>query len=760
MTKPKITILLAAFIIASLLLAANAYAARVIGFNQMQFGSDLSLNGSTLTLYTANSSRIFVSNNGLVGINTTSPAQTLTVQGTLNVTPAGQMGNASLFVTSGGNVGIGTSAPLAALHIKRNSNPITQDLLSLEALEPGLTLNATRTDNGKIVTAWTLQNQYPASSGFSSLYLNQNGVTRVAFDRNGSVGIGQTNPSYLLEVASGTDGRSVNLSNVLYVNGSNGNVGIGTTTPNDALEVVGNVRVSGSLNATSINVTRFTANSFITNNLTVNGEIKATGFVNFTNNTAFNQTLYLVNGNVGIGTTSPNYLLQTASGTDGRSVNLSNVLYVNGSNGRVGIGTASPGNNIGSGGSNIGGTIVHVRDTASTAYVVADGISETNFVLAQNDGSANERIAMWRLGAGVTKFISMNDNLGVRNDNILVMNLSNGRVGIGTTSPLGKLDIFRAAGQSGTAALVLSDGETGGSAGRNWALSTEVVGVGDFAILESTAAGGTPAPTSSNVKFYIDINGNVGIGTTTPAFTLDITGTLRTTGAKTGFLGDIIKNDGDEPLEKGDLVSISFNGVDENMTGNNIPIFKAVKAKSKNDINIVGVVFEKSPESPKNNESNNSLINKGEQAIIATHNSITFLKATNENGKILPGDYLTASSKAGYAMKADENSIVLIGRALEPLSGSEGVISAFIQITTSNAISNINEERLLEENDSKIGELEDNYKIDLKEVKQSKASKETKLERIKKRLQLEGIASITATDYMERINGSVIIRLG
>src|SRR3989338_3691463 len=32
-------------------------------------------------------------------------------------------------------------------------------------------------------------------------------------------------------------------------------------------------------------------------------------------------------GKVGIGTTSPNYLLQVASGTDGRSVNLSNVLY-------------------------------------------------------------------------------------------------------------------------------------------------------------------------------------------------------------------------------------------------------------------------------------------------------------------------------------------------------------------------------------------------------------------------------------------------
>ena len=67
-----------------------------------------------------------------------------------------------------------------------------------------------------------------------------------------------------------------------------------------------------------------------------------------------------------------------------------------------------------------------------------------------------------------------------------------------------------------------------------------------------------------------------------------------------------------------------------------------------------------------NNACDPSKINKGEQLIIATHNSITFLKATNENGKIVPGDYLTASSKAGYAMKADENSVVLMLASRSP----------------------------------------------------------------------------------------------
>ena len=48
----------------------------------------------------------------------------------------------------------------------------------------------------------------------------------------------------------------------------------------------------------------FIANDIIAHNTFV------TGFVNFTNNTAFNQTLYLVNGDVGIGTTGPQNRLE------------------------------------------------------------------------------------------------------------------------------------------------------------------------------------------------------------------------------------------------------------------------------------------------------------------------------------------------------------------------------------------------------------------------------------------------------------------
>ncbi|MBI2102100.1 hypothetical protein HYT53_05820, partial [Candidatus Woesearchaeota archaeon] len=93
-------------------------------------------------------------------------------------------------------------------------------------------------------------------------------------------------------------------------------------TTGNFINVFGNLNLSGNNLINAGNVS-------IKGNLSVDGNFSVDGntlFVDATSN------------NVGIGTTSPNYLLQVASGTDGRSVNLSNVLFVNGSSGKVGIG--------------------------------------------------------------------------------------------------------------------------------------------------------------------------------------------------------------------------------------------------------------------------------------------------------------------------------------------------------------------------------------------------------------------------------------
>ncbi|MBI2102194.1 hypothetical protein HYT53_06305, partial [Candidatus Woesearchaeota archaeon] len=637
--------------------------------------------------------------------------------------------------------------------------------------------------------------------------------TLVANATSGNVGIGTASPNYLLQVASGTDGRSVNLSGTLFVNSSSSSVGIltpgtsainvnkntmaltlqaGNSEDTAAVEIIGHSDSAGRPLGRLIFGNTAGANFNLSAIEGITDTAISTGALVFyagsANNPAERMRITSA-GNVGIGTTGPAATLHSngtfihSSVTNSttafqvKSKEGSTIFDVDTTNGRVGIGgtpeTArfevhkdGPGN------------LSMLRLGADTTVNHGD-LNQIEFWSdGPLDGSNLERarIALETFGAGtnggsLTFWTATGAGAVIEKMRID----KDGNIGIGTTvTPLTSIGAAKAltieSALGGYLEMsIKSDAVANGddvSAIRFIAGSATQTFVAQVLAMASgtseNAAHLTFATKASSgsltERMRITDSGNVGINTTSPAFTLDVTGNLRTTGTKTGFLGDIVKNDGDEPLEKGDLVSISFNGVDENMTGNNIPIFKAVKAKSKNDINIVGVVFEKSPESPKSNQSN-GMTNKGEHAIIATHNSITFLKATNENGNILPGDYLTASSKAGYAMKADEDSVVLIGRALEPLNSPEGMISAFIQITTSNAISNINEERLLEEDDKDIEEIEKDYEIDLDGIKQEKSKQETKLDRIKKKLQLEGTLT-TATNYMERINGSVIIKLG
>ena len=56
-----------------------ASASRIIGFEQLQFGEGLSINASTLNILTSNTSRMYFTNAGLVGIGTSAPQQKLTL---------------------------------------------------------------------------------------------------------------------------------------------------------------------------------------------------------------------------------------------------------------------------------------------------------------------------------------------------------------------------------------------------------------------------------------------------------------------------------------------------------------------------------------------------------------------------------------------------------------------------------------------------------------------------------------------------------
>ena len=394
--------------------AGSIEAAGLATIGNAKIGNDLSVVGGLtvgsgiatygpLSVYTGgndtiNGSVFTVGPNGRVGVNTSAPAQTLVVLGTLNITAQSSRGGADLIVNPSGLVGIGTASPTDTLTVvgslvtygSLNATFInaTTILIGSKPVQASADFNLGNISNQTLV------------KGDNATLAQWNVSGNNIFNRNFAVnvGIGTTGPQNPLEVigavtiAGGLNATSINatqrliVNNTLFVNGSR--VGIRTSTPSSPLEInIGTLATRGLgmsydgtvttegldlyyNNNANTNVyldsrydnaaadMRFrlrTAGTAVTamtlvgsgnvgigttspnNILDVRGTINASGLL-LTNNT-FSITQI---GNVGIGTNSPQYLLQVASGTTGQDVNLSNVLYVNGSSGNVGIGTSAP----------------------------------------------------------------------------------------------------------------------------------------------------------------------------------------------------------------------------------------------------------------------------------------------------------------------------------------------------------------------------------------------------------------------------------
>jgi hypothetical protein len=124
---------------------------------------------------------------------------------------------------------------------------------------------------------------------------------------------------------------------------------------------------------------------------------------------------------------------------------------------------------------------------------------------------------------------------------------ASGNLGIGTTSPTRRLDISTA-GAVVAARLIGNDQanvrlrlENTGSGGRNWELVGGYPGTnnGNFTIFDATASTvpfniEAAAPTNS---FVMNASGNVGIGTSSPSYKLDVRGGIITAGDGTIFGG-------------------------------------------------------------------------------------------------------------------------------------------------------------------------------------------------------------------------------
>ena len=229
-----------------------------------------------------------------------------------------------------------------------------------------------------------------------------------------------------------------------------------------------------------------------------------------------------ITGDVGIGTTTPNQKLHVVGHI--RVGNNTNTIYANrfkavndgdvtlrandgydlilnattGDN--VGIGTTSPGVKL-----DVDGD---VRVSLTSKFTFANG------QYLKDDGSAGLDIASIS-AAGTINFITNSA------DQMIIT--SAGDVGIGTTAPGGKLEVNGGTGvaTSGGTLIVRQDGDTSND-GIALTSSNSI----SHRIYKN--AGGTflMGPSTDSDAFALDLNGNVGIGTTAPSQKLEVGGNV------------------------------------------------------------------------------------------------------------------------------------------------------------------------------------------------------------------------------------------
>jgi hypothetical protein len=375
------------------------------------------------------------------------------------------------------NVGIGTTSPNAdfvvshqgtsGIEIEANFQMGVNNILSFDRTVGALAYETMRLS----------ANDY----WFTTL-----GIERMRITSSGNVGIGTTSPSAQLTVAksatigaASTHNTTTNIENVLKVKGKN-NYSDGTTWFGD----YGQILLSASNNMTA------SARQFLITNALDNNKFAIIRSTDWSTPPSTNSTATGVNsgtadfvitnvGNVGVGTTSPDTLLQatnTADGTDYISYEIGNTAVNAGNKG--------------------GFAIYEVGTKQVTLEYYRDGSAITNLstpYIFTLDTNSQERMRI----------------------------NSSGNVGIGTTSPSGKIHLL------GSYNSQFFTQSTGGTTNK-------------FGITSGTAYAAFTVGSSLTqaARFYHDNsyitfaeNGaNVGIGTTSPSYKLDVSGSGRFSG--------------------------------------------------------------------------------------------------------------------------------------------------------------------------------------------------------------------------------------
>ena len=544
--------------------------------------------GSTAAMVEANSAKdmlfktggvaeqMRITSIGNVGIGTTNPTRELEVQGTGNVyikvaastdddsssielentqntwtirnddtaddaLKFQSAGGTKATILKNGNVGIGTTTPSSTLQVNNNSSSLGGEIrvtnnLSTASTGQSASISLGREFEDRSIRLSSVSNGPYGINPDLVITGNKNavGATHTELFRiknNGNVGIGTSAPVGKLEVVTTDANRYIRFkapngeerfqfytggtgnASALHMYSSNGtlkgvqisaagttffnggNVGIGTTSPSEKLEVSGNILSSS------------TSNTFI--------DAKATGANAYIRAYSDSNSVWLYQGG------SSSYLqsqsgstLRLGSGTSNLVITDNSGEVMRTSSGNVGIGTTSPSQKL---------------------QVVSDSIVMADFTTTSTKGGI--KIAEADEGGFLSteaNRICLGSSIGVSANN-LTYHMGTNKLGIGTASPTNKLDVldssntyvarFRGASatyvQSGDATL---SGESGFLARNSTGQFFIAVGGGVAALTGTGGANTMTFGVGGAEKMRIASTGNVGIGTTSPGYQLEVSG--------------------------------------------------------------------------------------------------------------------------------------------------------------------------------------------------------------------------------------------
>jgi hypothetical protein len=455
---------------------------------------------NTVALGTANTERLRINSGGNVGIGTTSPSNKLHVYGgriiiddTLANQSAIQFNSAGtemavlyrpattntqirLFTAVGGdvmtwsgsNVGIGTTSPSAKLHVSGGDAILRNAFI------------------GEVPTYTAANTQFS--------HISRAGAGEYSF-------LSANDGTTFINAKTGYDiNFRINNSNVAIIT-SGGNVGIGTTSPGYKLDVGGSIYYSGVVTSGGLGGRLWIPGQAI-------GQASNAGLYGLalTYLAKYDSGWKSVGGGYASAITSDEGIFSFSNsqgvGAANAALTWTTRLIID-TSGNVGIGTTSPSAKL-----QVDGTgLFNSSVTAQNIYSVSDNSEQ---IVIKTAADNNKQLIFGRTSTNA-RIIAVTQAVGYVP---LLLNPDGGAVGIGTTSPTSDLHVynnsdvwhFRAGGASGELRI----------GGQN----------GSGAVIQAYTPGGTVR------DLYIQRDGgNVGIGTTSPGYKLDVAGAIRAFGA-------------------------------------------------------------------------------------------------------------------------------------------------------------------------------------------------------------------------------------